>query len=551
MKLLTYIDYNAYMNSSWFNKLNVSIDGLVCLLYNPVINLYNTSYYLINPYKDQADMTFTFNKRFITNYFHTVTGNWYLNYLVTRLDGNSYNDVIGMIDRSVAPDYSGERWWIIDADTCHNTGVTKAVDNQHLMSNALNRLVNYGFNTNPLEYDTDCDFILDNSVGSDEPVMGYTSCGRHSWMLLCNPQHDPAYIQLCLDFDYANGAIFNTFESYNGYSMYIANRFDDHGMISEFIKMGGTGGVAHTWEPLLTGVALNDNLFNLYEMGYTLADAAYQSIPYIAWNNVVIGDPLTSIAWGKQTTTQNITMECTNLITGNITVAGGDTLTFASGSTILLKHNGLIESDGYVVLIVESNVTVTSDSWDRGLLLADNHDHPQLVWSDYPTGPANYYKIYKKLNSGSWQFADSVTGRSWTDNSLTYSDNQGQNPNRVYYYVKLNGTQTSNTVDAEVNKSRGKIIPPVLIQIAYNLEQNYPNPFNPATTISYSLKNDGFVSLKVYNILGQQVADLVNENQKTGYYSITFNASNLPSGVYIYSISTPGFNASRKMLLIK
>ena len=312
MKLLTYLDFNGLNNPSYTHYLNVSIDALVCLLYNPVINLYNSSSFVTNPYKNQADMSFTFNQRFITNHFHN--GNWYLNYLVTRLDGNSYEDVIGMIDRAAASDYSGHRWWIIDADTCHNTGVTKAVDNWHLMSNALNRLSNNGFSTNPLVYNTDCDWILDNSVGLNEPVMGYTSCGRHSWMLLCNPQHDPAYIQLCLDFDYANGAIFNTFESYNGYSMHIGNRFDDHGMISEFIKMGGTGGVAHTWEPLLSGVALNDNLFNLYEMGYTLADAAYQSIPFMAWQNVFVGDPLTYIAWGKQATTKNVEMEVQTLL---------------------------------------------------------------------------------------------------------------------------------------------------------------------------------------------------------------------------------------------
>ena len=85
----------------------------------------------------------------------------------------------------------------------------------------------------------------------------------------------------------------------------------------------------------------------------------------------------------------------------------------------------------------------------------------------------------------------------------------------------------------------------------FSLFDNYPNPFNPATSINYSLKNDGFVSLKVYNILGQQVADLVNQNQKAGYYNINFNAFDLPSGVYIYTIKASGFTSGKKMLLIK
>lgn len=79
MKLLTYIDFNADLdpdpnvesNPSFWTKYNVSIDALTCLLYNPVINLYGTSYSsLINPYYNQADMSFQFNKRFLTNYFH-------------------------------------------------------------------------------------------------------------------------------------------------------------------------------------------------------------------------------------------------------------------------------------------------------------------------------------------------------------------------------------------------------------------------------------------------------------------------------------------------
>ena len=515
-------------------------------LYTPIIsNPYFYGTYGIDPNYD-------FNWRFSTDAF---SWNWHgytvkLSYLVSHLDGISTEIVEDMIDKSADPDMSGQPTWVLDDDP-QISGFS------YLLSNTKDKLNDLGFNVN---YNNSNDWITANSGD----VVGFASKGTHAEDGNCNWE-DSAWVVDSLHFSWANGAIYNNLESFNGQSLstlkwrYVVqgppNCHHTQGLATQFTEIGGSAFESNGWEPIGSNwvVGLQDirKTYPAYAMGYNLVNAMYQGIPYFTWVNAIIGDPLTVIAWGKQTTTHNITMKNTNLITGNITVSGGDTLTFASGSTILLKHNGLIESDGYGVLIVESNVTVTSDSWDRGLLLADNHDHPQLIWSDYPTGPANYYKIYKKLDSGSWQFADSVTGHSWTDNSLTYSDNQGQNPNRVYYYVKLNGTQTSNTVDAEVNKSRGKIIPPVLNPIAYKLDQNYPNPFNPTTTVSYSLKNDGFVSLKVYNILGQQVAALVNENQKTGYYSITFNASNFPSGVYIYSISTPGFNASRKMLLIK
>ncbi len=86
---------------------------------------------------------------------------------------------------------------------------------------------------------------------------------------------------------------------------------------------------------------------------------------------------------------------------------------------------------------------------------------------------------------------------------------------------------------------------------SYFLEQNYPNPFNPSTKINYGLKESGFVSLKVYNILGTEVATLVNEYKPAGNYKVDFDASQLASGVYIYSLKTNNFVQTRKMILEK
>jgi hypothetical protein len=83
------------------------------------------------------------------------------------------------------------------------------------------------------------------------------------------------------------------------------------------------------------------------------------------------------------------------------------------------------------------------------------------------------------------------------------------------------------------------------------LDQNYPNPFNPSTSISYSLEKDGFVTLKVFDMLGREVAELVNENQYAGSYNLEFNAINLPSGIYIYQLQSGNFSDMKKMLLIK
>lgn len=80
---------------------------------------------------------------------------------------------------------------------------------------------------------------------------------------------------------------------------------------------------------------------------------------------------------------------------------------------------------------------------------------------------------------------------------------------------------------------------------------NYPNPFNPTTKISFAVPKSGFVSLKVYNILGKEIATLSNGTLQAGTYEFEFDASELPSGTYIYNLSTEQENISKKMLLIK
>jgi Secretion system C-terminal sorting domain/FIMAH domain len=85
----------------------------------------------------------------------------------------------------------------------------------------------------------------------------------------------------------------------------------------------------------------------------------------------------------------------------------------------------------------------------------------------------------------------------------------------------------------------------------YTLVQNYPNPFNPKTNITYQIPQTTFVTLKVYNSLGQEIAILVNEQQSTGTYDVEFKSSNLPSGLYIYKIQTNNYQSAKKMILLK
>ena len=89
------------------------------------------------------------------------------------------------------------------------------------------------------------------------------------------------------------------------------------------------------------------------------------------------------------------------------------------------------------------------------------------------------------------------------------------------------------------------------IPLVFNLEQNYPNPFNPSTTIKYSIRELSKVKLTLFNLLGEEVATLVNEEKYWGNYSVEFNAVSLPSGVYFYQLKAGEFINTKKMILLK
>ena len=92
------------------------------------------------------------------------------------------------------------------------------------------------------------------------------------------------------------------------------------------------------------------------------------------------------------------------------------------------------------------------------------------------------------------------------------------------------------------------------IPLTYRLYQNFPNPFNPSTNIRFDLLKAGFVTLKVFNIMGQEVATLVNENLQSGKYNIQWNisrAAKISSGVYFYQLKTAEFVRTRKLILLQ
>jgi len=148
-------------------------------------------------------------------------------------------------------------------------------------------------------------------------------------------------------------------------------------------------------------------------------------------------------------------------------------------------------------------------------------------------------------NTKEWEKIGYVAGFGTTTEIKTYSFTDTRLNNGTYSYrLKQIDFDGSFTYSDEVNVE-------ITVPTVYTLEQNYPNPFNPTTTIRYSIPEDGFVKLAVYNLLGEEVTSLVNGVQQAGVYDVQFDASNLASDVYIYKLEAPGFISQKKLILMK
>ncbi len=168
----------------------------------------------------------------------------------------------------------------------------------------------------------------------------------------------------------------------------------------------------------------------------------------------------------------------------------------------------------------------------------------------------NNYGFEVERGVGSWQ---SIAGK-WEQ--IGFVDGHGNsNSPKEYSFTDNLSLTLSHTLTLAYRLKQidndGKFEYSKIIEVnlgspqKFELSQNYPNPFNPVTTIAYSLPHPGNVKLAVYNLLGEQVAELVNGFREAGVHTINFSAENLQSGLYIYKLEANGFVQTRKMTLIK
>jgi hypothetical protein len=121
----------------------------------------------------------------------------------------------------------------------------------------------------------------------------------------------------------------------------------------------------------------------------------------------------------------------------------------------------------------------------------------------------------------------------------------------VLHCSEENSTLSKNGDDDQSGEDNQTQTQSQVIPDNYSLSQNYPNPFNPTTYISFGLPEAAFVTLKIYDLLGNEIATLVNDNISAGMHNVAFDASSYPSGVYLYKIQAGTFIVTKKMVLLK
>ncbi|MDW8466137.1 MAG: T9SS type A sorting domain-containing protein [Chloroherpetonaceae bacterium] len=227
------------------------------------------------------------------------------------------------------------------------------------------------------------------------------------------------------------------------------------------------------------------------------------------------------------------------------------TVTF-SGGTVAIAYGGLsgfsefsIGSDPndnpLPVELMSFRGTVTS----RGVALA---------WSTASErNNAGFILLRNGEPIASYRFSPELRGKGTTTSTTNYAFLDANVETGQTYTYQLRSVDFDGTVHDYAQRVtvevREPISPP---RYSYNLEQNYPNPFNPTTNIRYSIQQTGLVTLKVYDLLGREVATLVNEVQPPGNYEVQFNASTrTSSGIYIYRLQSGNFTRTMKMMLVK
>lgn len=256
-----------------------------------------------------------------------------------------------------------------------------------------------------------------------------------------------------------------------------------------------------------------------------------QNVPEL-YGKYIYGDYVSTRVWALQYDGINPT------INTQITQAPGSITSFGVDESNELY---LVSFNGKIYRFIPTIVPVELISFNATLV----DGKVKLDWyTETETNNAGF-SIERASNGIDFQEIFFIGGNGTSTNRNVYSYIDETAKSGVYYYrlkqMDFDGSfEYLKVISIDIGMPGGFI-----------LEQNYPNPFNPATKIGFQIPNSGFITLKVYDLLGNEAAIILNEEKESGYYQVEFDASRFSSGVYFYKLTTDNFSATRKMTIMK
>ncbi len=434
------------------------------------------------------------NGRMISPYYNqrdNFTRAKYGIYLVTRLDGYSFSDIKSLIDRSsfIRRSIPSGATFVLDQDPTYATTIPYL--NTYL-SNAANSLRTRG---QTCILDTTTVYLTHRTN-----VLGYISWGS-------NDRNQQNYTSNAKPMNtYLPGAIAETYVSTSARSFMNPPTYGQS-LVADLIAEGITAVKGYVYEPYSNAMSDASILFPMYVDGYTVAESYYSSSYFLGWMDVVIGDPKYRLLRMRMP---------------------ADTITSQDSTN---THPLPVQLSSFTVTAVKNNVQL---NW-----------HTATEVNNYGFEVERRVVKSEQSTVNSWQKIGFVIGAGTSNapKEYSYTDAVVSSGNYIYRLkqIDVDGLfKYSQSVEVSLMKTA-----------EFALDQNYPNPFNPSTVISYTLPVNSFVMLKVYSMLGKEVATLVNETKDAGSYAASFNGAQLSSGTYFFKLTTNQFSSVRKMVLTK
>ena len=281
--------------------------------------------------------------------------------------------------------------------------------------------------------------------------------------------------------------------------------------------------------------------------GIKFISSSQKSLELVEWTDPYANDSL-YYSWLTQNTFDPLLIS-NSAGDGAVAVLGQDPVNIAPGDSAVFYYGISIGSDQTDCL---ANMDLCIAKYNQILPVEltsfkaiSQNSQVTLNWATATEINNNGFEVQRSVASSEFVTIGFVRGAGTTASQQEYSYLDKNLVNGKYTYrlkqIDYNGTyEYSNEIEVDVRSLDN-----------YNLAQNYPNPFNPTTKIGYILKEKSNTKVVVMNAIGEEIAVLVNEVQEQGYHEIDFNAMNLTSGIYFYSLQAGDFTQTKKMILIK